>query len=215
MSIGRYVLSGGEPAGDGALRRGHAQAPRRARRRALRPGESYSEGLEGLPEYPHYTRPAEYRPAGGSRRCCSPPPTTSADGAAAQPQHQRVEDALGRQGEEESSSNSSGCNKQLTAVHTRSPKLVPPAEGRPLPLTLAQLGLTATSRRDAARPPFHEQRHPNDRARATAPCSELRPGRPREGPLPGLQWTAPASRSSGGGRDQAPGPRRARDLHRT
>jgi len=61
LSIGRYVLAGGELAAmvvadvlmrklPGAL--GHADS-------ALE--ESYSEVLEGMPEYPHFTRPAEYR----------------------------------------------------------------------------------------------------------------------------------------------------------
>jgi tRNA (guanine37-N1)-methyltransferase len=61
LSIGRYVLSGGEPAAmvvcDAVLRKlpgalGDAQS-------AIE--ESYSEALGGNPEYPHYTRPAEYR----------------------------------------------------------------------------------------------------------------------------------------------------------
>jgi tRNA (guanine37-N1)-methyltransferase len=61
LSIGRYVLSGGEPAAmvacDAILRRlpgalGHAES-------AVE--ESFSEALDGDPEYPHYTRPAEYR----------------------------------------------------------------------------------------------------------------------------------------------------------
>ncbi|HEY6772088.1 MAG TPA: tRNA (guanosine(37)-N1)-methyltransferase TrmD [Solirubrobacterales bacterium] len=61
ISIGRYVLSGGElPAmviSDAVLRKlpgalGDAES-------AVE--ESYSTALEGAPEYPHYTRPAEYR----------------------------------------------------------------------------------------------------------------------------------------------------------
>jgi tRNA (guanine37-N1)-methyltransferase len=61
LSIGRYVLSGGEPAAmvvcDAVLRKlpgalGHAES-------AVE--ESFSETLDGDPEYPHYTRPAEYR----------------------------------------------------------------------------------------------------------------------------------------------------------
>ena len=61
LSIGRYVLAGGElPAMvvcDAVLRRlpgalGHADS-------AVE--ESFSTALEGNPEYPHYTRPAEYR----------------------------------------------------------------------------------------------------------------------------------------------------------
>jgi tRNA (guanine37-N1)-methyltransferase len=61
ISIGRYVLSGGELAAmvicDAVLRKlpgalGDAES-------AVE--ESYSEALEGAPEYPHYTRPASYR----------------------------------------------------------------------------------------------------------------------------------------------------------
>ena len=61
VSIGRYVLAGGELAAmvlcDALLRKlpgalGHA---------ASVVEESYSEALGGLPEYPHYTRPAEFR----------------------------------------------------------------------------------------------------------------------------------------------------------
>jgi tRNA (guanine37-N1)-methyltransferase len=61
LSVGRYVLSGGELAAmvvaDAVLRKlpgalGHADS-------ALE--ESFSAALEGDPEYPHYTRPAEYR----------------------------------------------------------------------------------------------------------------------------------------------------------
>jgi tRNA (guanine37-N1)-methyltransferase len=61
LSIGRYVLAGGElPAMvvcDAVLRKlpgalGHAES-------ALE--ESFSPALEGGPEYPHYTRPAEFR----------------------------------------------------------------------------------------------------------------------------------------------------------
>jgi tRNA (guanine37-N1)-methyltransferase len=61
VSIGPYVLSGGELAAmvvaDTVLRKlpgalGHAES-------AVE--ESFSEALEGAPEYPHYTRPASYR----------------------------------------------------------------------------------------------------------------------------------------------------------
>jgi tRNA (guanine37-N1)-methyltransferase len=61
LSVGRYVLSGGELAAmvvaDAVLRKlpgalGHADS-------ALE--ESFSEALEGGVEYPHYTRPASYR----------------------------------------------------------------------------------------------------------------------------------------------------------
>ncbi|HET9073830.1 MAG TPA: tRNA (guanosine(37)-N1)-methyltransferase TrmD [Solirubrobacteraceae bacterium] len=61
ISIGRYVLAGGELAAmvlaDAVLRKlpgslGHEDS-------ALE--ESYSVALEGAPEYPHYTRPADHR----------------------------------------------------------------------------------------------------------------------------------------------------------
>ena len=61
ISIGRYVLAGGEiPAmvlADAVLRKlpgslGHAES-------AVE--ESFSDALEGLPEYPQYTRPADHR----------------------------------------------------------------------------------------------------------------------------------------------------------
>jgi tRNA (guanine37-N1)-methyltransferase len=61
ISIGRYVLAGGELAAmviaDAVLRKlpgalGHTQS-------AVE--ESFSESLGGAPEYPHYTRPPRYR----------------------------------------------------------------------------------------------------------------------------------------------------------
>jgi len=61
VSIGRYVLAGGElPAMvlcDAVIRKlpgalGHAESAQE---------ESFSAALEGAPEYPHYTRPAEWR----------------------------------------------------------------------------------------------------------------------------------------------------------
>lgn len=61
LSIGRYVLAGGElPAmvvADVLMRKlpgalGHADSARE---------ESFSQVLEGMPEYPHYTRPPAYK----------------------------------------------------------------------------------------------------------------------------------------------------------
>ena len=61
ISIGRYVLAGGELAAmvlcDAVLRKlpgalGHEDS-------AVE--ESFSTALDGAPEYPHYTRPADYR----------------------------------------------------------------------------------------------------------------------------------------------------------
>ncbi|HYG96821.1 MAG TPA: tRNA (guanosine(37)-N1)-methyltransferase TrmD, partial [Solirubrobacterales bacterium] len=61
LSIGRYVLAGGElPAmvvADVIMRKlpgalGHADSTAE---------ESFGQVLEGMPEYPHFTRPASYR----------------------------------------------------------------------------------------------------------------------------------------------------------
>jgi tRNA (guanine37-N1)-methyltransferase len=61
VSIGRYVISGGELAAmvvcDAVLRK--LPGALGDSRSALE--ESFSEALEGAPEYPHYTRPAEHR----------------------------------------------------------------------------------------------------------------------------------------------------------
>jgi tRNA (guanine37-N1)-methyltransferase len=61
VSVGRYVLSGGELAAmivcDAVLRR--LPGALGDERSAVE--ESFSEALDGDPEYPHYTRPAEYR----------------------------------------------------------------------------------------------------------------------------------------------------------
>jgi tRNA (guanine37-N1)-methyltransferase len=61
ISIGRYVLAGGEiPAMavcDAVLRK----LPGSLGDETSVVEESFSKALEGAPEYPHYTRPAEYR----------------------------------------------------------------------------------------------------------------------------------------------------------
>ena len=61
VSIGRYVLAGGELAAmvvcDAVLRK----LPGALGDSASAREESYSVALGGRPEYPHYTRPAEYR----------------------------------------------------------------------------------------------------------------------------------------------------------
>ncbi|HEX4564292.1 MAG TPA: tRNA (guanosine(37)-N1)-methyltransferase TrmD [Solirubrobacteraceae bacterium] len=61
ISIGRYVLSGGELAAmvicDAVLRK--LPGALGDSRSALE--ESFSAALDGAPEYPHYTRPADYR----------------------------------------------------------------------------------------------------------------------------------------------------------
>jgi tRNA (guanine37-N1)-methyltransferase len=61
LSIGRYVLAGGELAAmvvcDTVLRK----LPGALGDAASAIEESFSDALDGEPEYPHYTRPAEYR----------------------------------------------------------------------------------------------------------------------------------------------------------
>jgi tRNA (guanine37-N1)-methyltransferase len=61
VSIGRYVLSGGELAAmvlcDAVLRK----LPGALGHELSAAEESFSDALEGNPEYPHYTRPAEFR----------------------------------------------------------------------------------------------------------------------------------------------------------
>jgi tRNA (guanine37-N1)-methyltransferase len=61
VSIGRYVLSGGEPAAmvvaDAVLRK----LPGVLGKDESAVEESFSEALEGGVEYPHYTRPAQWR----------------------------------------------------------------------------------------------------------------------------------------------------------
>jgi len=61
VSIGRYVLSGGELAAmvlcDAVIRK----LPGALGDESSAVEESFSPALEGAPEYPHYTRPAEYR----------------------------------------------------------------------------------------------------------------------------------------------------------
>jgi tRNA (guanine37-N1)-methyltransferase len=61
LSIGRYVLSGGEPAAmvvcDAVLRK----LPGTLGKDESAAEESFSAALDGGPEYPHYTRPASWR----------------------------------------------------------------------------------------------------------------------------------------------------------
>jgi tRNA (guanine37-N1)-methyltransferase len=61
ISIGPYVLSGGEPAAmvvaDAVLRK----LPGALGSEQSAAEESFSEALDGGPEYPHYTRPPSYR----------------------------------------------------------------------------------------------------------------------------------------------------------
>ena len=96
VSIGRYVLAGGELAAmvvcDAVLRKlpgalGHAES-------AVE--ESFSAALEGAPEYPHYTRPADWRGLGGARGPALRPPRADPPVAArAEPERRQAEPRLG------------------------------------------------------------------------------------------------------------------------
>jgi tRNA (guanine37-N1)-methyltransferase len=108
VSIGRYVLAGGElPAmvlSDAVLRKlpgalGHADS-------AVE--ESYSVALEGGPEYPHYTRPAEHRGWGV--------PEVLLSGHHAQISRWRLEQS-----------------RERAAASSSRPRDVPPPEDGPLP----------------------------------------------------------------------------------
>jgi tRNA (guanine37-N1)-methyltransferase len=61
VSIGRYVLSGGELAAMVVLDAVLRKLPGALGDESSAVEESFSPALEGRPEYPHYTRPAEYR----------------------------------------------------------------------------------------------------------------------------------------------------------
>jgi tRNA (guanine37-N1)-methyltransferase len=61
ISIGRYVLDGGELAAMVVLDAVLRKLPGTLGKEESALEESFSEALEGAPEYPHYTRPAEWR----------------------------------------------------------------------------------------------------------------------------------------------------------
>jgi tRNA (guanine37-N1)-methyltransferase len=61
ISIGRYVLAGGELAAMVVLDAVLRKLPGVLGKDASAVEESFSEALEGAPEYPHYTRPADWR----------------------------------------------------------------------------------------------------------------------------------------------------------
>jgi tRNA (guanine37-N1)-methyltransferase len=61
VSIGRYVLAGGELAAMVVLDTVLRKLPGALGAEASALEESFSEALGGAPEYPHYTRPADWR----------------------------------------------------------------------------------------------------------------------------------------------------------
>jgi tRNA (guanine37-N1)-methyltransferase len=61
LSIGRYVLAGGELAAMVVLDTVFRKLPGALGHDESAAEESFSPALDGAPEYPHYTRPAEWR----------------------------------------------------------------------------------------------------------------------------------------------------------
>jgi tRNA (guanine37-N1)-methyltransferase len=61
ISVGPYVLSGGEVAAMAVLDAVTRKLPGALGRDESHLEDSFSEALEGRPEYPHYTRPEEFR----------------------------------------------------------------------------------------------------------------------------------------------------------
>ena len=61
LSVGRYVLSGGEVAAMAVIDAVTRKLAGALGKRESHEHDSYSEALDGLPEYPHYTRPERFR----------------------------------------------------------------------------------------------------------------------------------------------------------
>jgi tRNA (guanine37-N1)-methyltransferase len=61
LSVGRYVLSGGEVAAMAVIDAVTRKLPEALGKRESHEHDSYSEALGGRPEYPHYTRPERFR----------------------------------------------------------------------------------------------------------------------------------------------------------
>jgi tRNA (guanine37-N1)-methyltransferase len=125
LSIGRYVLAGGELAAmvvcDAVLRKlpgalGHEES-------ALE--ESFSAALEGAPEYPHYTRPAEWR---GWRV-----PEVLLSGHHANIRRWRHEQARARAGEGEDQAPAAGRRAPAEAERPAAPGARAPDQAGPLP----------------------------------------------------------------------------------
>ena len=159
VSIGRYVLSGGELAAmvvcDAVMRK--LPGALGDERSAVE--ESFSAALEGAPEYPHYTRPAEHR---GWRV-----PEVLLSG-----HHARIEEWRRARSRERG---------PARAPPSSGPRPAPGGDaalaGRPLPLPAAPAGNPPEVRPPVIRRHLfhrHEQRHRNHRARAAAPRPRLR-----------------------------------------
>jgi tRNA (guanine37-N1)-methyltransferase len=61
ISVGRYILSGGEIAAMAVIDAVTRKLDGALGKRESHEHDSYSEALAGLPEYPHYTRPEQFR----------------------------------------------------------------------------------------------------------------------------------------------------------
>jgi tRNA (guanine37-N1)-methyltransferase len=61
LSVGRYVLSGGEVAAMAVIDAVTRKLPGALGKAESHEHDSYSAALDGLPEYPHYTRPERFR----------------------------------------------------------------------------------------------------------------------------------------------------------
>jgi tRNA (guanine37-N1)-methyltransferase len=61
ISVGRYILSGGEIAAMAVIDAVTRKLDGALGKRESHEHDSYSEALGGLPEYPHYTRPEQFR----------------------------------------------------------------------------------------------------------------------------------------------------------
>jgi tRNA (guanine37-N1)-methyltransferase len=61
LSVGRYVLSGGEVAAMAVIDAVTRKLAGALGKRESHEHDSYSDALAGLPEYPHYTRPERFR----------------------------------------------------------------------------------------------------------------------------------------------------------
>ena len=198
VSIGPYVLAGGELAAmvvcDAVLRKlpgalGHEDS-------AVE--ESFSAALEGAPEYPHYTRPFDWR---GHTRAGDP----ALRATTRKVREWRLEQSR-RRGEP--------WQPRRPESRYRARQSRPGSRGSRRGHSPAARYHSAS--RDAVRRSrlFYVRRHRKHRARTAAPRPRVPGGRPRTRAFPGRRGHPPAHPGLRGCRAQAPGHRRARDLHR-
>ena len=145
VSIGRYVLAGGELAAmvicDAVLRKlpGALGDERSAAE------ESFSAALEGNPEYPHYTRPAEYRGWKRARGAALRPPRRDR-ALAAERSRERGAAAGGRQ--------TAAAARAETAGRGRGYRRARRVRGRFATMTTAQSELAAFAATERASSPL-------------------------------------------------------------